>query len=360
MVKLNDSVNKLQWISYLRVIATVCVIIIHISYRVFDGPIGSYFWWVGNVFDSSARFAVPIFVMLSGALLLPKEYKLSLFLKKMTLRIVFPFIFWILFYILFYLFRDIHNEGSVSMSYAFKFIVSNLYNIPNFAFHFWYIYMLIGLYLFIPIIGKWIRIATEKEIEYFLLLWVLNLILCETEFGHKIIDDFNLQIFTGYLGYLILGYYLSRKEINWSKKMVQILSFLFILFGALFTIFGTWLLSLHKGSYDSSFHNYLSINVLILSVGLFLFVKRIGFPHLNWVDIICNFIDKHSYGIYLVHIFVLECFVKLRIDLNFWSMSGKFPIFGVVITTVLCLCISTIMIYLINKLPFGKYISGVS
>ena len=142
--------------------------------------------------------------------------------------------------------------------------------------------------------------------------------------------------------------------------MVQILSFLFILFGALFTIFGTWLLSLHKGSYDSSFHNYLSINVLILSVGLFLFVKRIGFPHLNWVDIICNFIDKHSYGIYLVHIFVLECFVKLRIDLNFWSMSGKFPIFGVVITTVLCLCISTIMIYLINKLPFGKYISGVS
>lgn len=360
MIEIKDTVKKLLWIRDLRVIATVCVIIIHISCRVFDGSIGSYFWWVGNVFDSSVRFAVPVFVMLSGALLLPKEYELGSFFKKKALRIILPFIFWILFYIFFYLLREIHNEGLVSIHYAFKFIISNLYNIPIFASHFWYIYMLIGLYLLIPIIGKWVRIATTREIEYFLVLWLLTVILSETRFGLKLIENLNLNFFSGYLGYLILGYYLSTIKMKWSRKTVLIISFLFILFGALITVFGTWQSSLYKGSYDASFHNYLSLNVLILSMGVFLFVRNLKFSYSNIGNTILNFIDKYSYGIYLIHIFVLECLVKLKLDLNFWSNSGKYPILGMLITTALCLCVSSALICLINKLPYGKYVSGGS
>ncbi|MGC3978992.1 MAG: acyltransferase family protein [Paludibacteraceae bacterium] len=356
---LNNFRNRLQWLRNLRIIATVSVIIIHITCRLLDGTIGTYSWWVGNFFDSSLRFAVPVFVMLSGALLLSKEYELGLFFKKKALRIFLPFLFWIFFYILFYLFREIHNTGSVSVYYVLNYIVSNLYTIPESAYHFWYIYMSIGLYLFVPIIGKWIRIATEKEIEYFLLVWVFVIILSETDFGPKLIGNLNLRIFSGYLGYLILGYYLSLKEIKWRKKTIQRFSFLFIVLGALFTILGTWLLSLSKGSYDARLHDYLSLNTVVLSTGFFLFVKTIELSYSNWLNTICDFVDKHSYGIYLVHVFVLECFVKFRVGLNFWSMSGKFVIFGVLITTVQCLGLSAVSIYMIDKLPFGKYISGV-
>jgi surface polysaccharide O-acyltransferase-like enzyme len=352
--------NQLIWIRDLRVIATISVIVLHVSKSLLSGNIINYNWWVGNIFDSSVRFCVPIFLMISGTLLLPKEYELDIFFKKKTLRIIYPFLFWSIFYNIFLLIRISFHGETYNLFHSFKFIAKNILFGSEFSYHLWYIYMLIGLYLFIPIIGKWVRKATNKEIEYFLIIWCLINVLSLTKVGNEIIHKFNLNYFSGYLGYLILGYYLSRKKFNLKIKLMQWFSLLIFLIGVLITTFGEWILSFYKGEFIYAFYDYLTPNVLLISIGVFLFFKNTRSFNSNSLIRIRNIIDNHSYGIYLVHIFVLECFFKFRVDLHFWSIEGKFPILGIILTTIFCLSSSFVIVYLVNILPFGKYISGVT
>ncbi|NJK87243.1 MAG: acyltransferase family protein [Bacteroidales bacterium] len=147
--------------------------------------------------------------MLTGALLLPKEYELGFFLKKRFLRIVIPFLFWSLIYITYHLGQDIYHGEMKSLSQAIDLILTELSQGADY--HLWYIYMIIGIYLFIPVIGKWVRASTEKEILYFLVIWLITTFL-NLPIPMKYKPDFNLVYFTGYIGYPILGYYLSKKE----------------------------------------------------------------------------------------------------------------------------------------------------
>lgn len=69
-----ESIKK-EWIDYLRVIATVSVIFLHVSAEIptLYKKIPDDIWWIGNFFDGAVRFCVPLFLMISGALLLGKK-----------------------------------------------------------------------------------------------------------------------------------------------------------------------------------------------------------------------------------------------------------------------------------------------
>ena len=81
--------EKIIWIDNLRVIATIAVIMLHVSAPILYkyGSISNYIWNIGNLFDGMVRWCVPIFFMLSGALLLNEDLEISSFLKKRLLRI---------------------------------------------------------------------------------------------------------------------------------------------------------------------------------------------------------------------------------------------------------------------------------
>jgi len=87
--------HKLSYISILRIIATIAVIAIHASSGYLNGSdIAGFDWKYANLINSFTRFSVPVFVMLSGALLLTKEENTSEFYKKRLLKLCYPFIFW--------------------------------------------------------------------------------------------------------------------------------------------------------------------------------------------------------------------------------------------------------------------------
>ncbi|POR16914.1 hypothetical protein BWK58_15200, partial [Flavobacterium columnare] len=93
--------ENLYWITSLRVLATFSVIFLHTSAEILYqyGKTSNANWWIGNIYDSSVRFCVPIFLMISGALILSKDYKnITEYLKKRVLRIIFPFLFWSIVY----------------------------------------------------------------------------------------------------------------------------------------------------------------------------------------------------------------------------------------------------------------------
>jgi surface polysaccharide O-acyltransferase-like enzyme len=70
--------------------------------------------------------------------------------------------------------------------------------------------MLIGLYLAIPVLNRWVTNADTNLVLYFILVWFFGLIFDFFDLNfHK---DFSLTIFTGYLGYLILGYFIAHRS----------------------------------------------------------------------------------------------------------------------------------------------------
>ena len=92
-----QSKSVVQYLDSLRALATIGVILIHISSPLVNMTWSKNmpYWWVGNVADSLVRFAVPVFLMLSGATMLGKEYSLTDFYKKRFLRVFLPFVFWL-------------------------------------------------------------------------------------------------------------------------------------------------------------------------------------------------------------------------------------------------------------------------
>jgi surface polysaccharide O-acyltransferase-like enzyme len=124
------------------------VIITHVA----AGPVHRYNfstdpqWWVGNIYDSFIHYCVPVFVMITGALLLPQTITLKSFLQKRVKRIFIPFLFWSVVYIYFTL-DDYSND--LTLFFVLKTVTAKLlYGASD---HLWYIYMIIGLYLFVPI-----------------------------------------------------------------------------------------------------------------------------------------------------------------------------------------------------------------
>ena len=133
--------------------------------------------------------------MISGALLLNRDIEILSFLKKKTVRLIYPLAFYII----------------------FTTFVFSIY--PNVITGFWYAFMMVGIYLAIPIVNIFIRNAEFKEIEYFLIIFLLVSLFYQILFENNIETNLDLNFFMGPFSYLILGYYLSKKDLTKSLRI---------------------------------------------------------------------------------------------------------------------------------------------
>ncbi len=351
-------VAKTTNISYydtLRALATLGVIIIHIASPLVNMTYGKnmQFWWVGNLIDSGARFAVPVFLMLSGATLLAKECSFYEFYKKRFLRVFVPFIFWLLIYWGYRYLMLLPHQKPLDFSATINWAIQ-LFLKEGVSKHFWYIYMILFLYLFIPFINKALLHFRTKTLLYLILFWLLltvifkstpfNLYGWANNFGSKILGFFL------HAGYLFLGYYLSMYVKNSQKlKFSAITVFMLsILFCAIYSYYA----SKNAGKLNLSMYSYLSINTIIQTIAIFLWIKNIKFEnkHVTWLQ---NAVSNYSYGIYLVHILIIGVLFRNGI---YWNFTH--PILSLPLLLVVVLICSFGIIYIIRKIPLGKYISG--
>ncbi|MFC2063832.1 acyltransferase, partial [Chloroflexota bacterium] len=157
------------WLNNSRILAIFVVLLAHSADVVIvTNQIGTYNWWIGNVYDILGRWSVPVFVMVSGALLLNPSRKedLNTFYRKRLSRILLPILFWSVFYILITI---RFGEYWLGHSPSFSSILMDLAAGKPF-FHLWFLYMILGLYLFTPFLRKIVENTTRKELRLFVIL----------------------------------------------------------------------------------------------------------------------------------------------------------------------------------------------
>ncbi len=335
-----------QWINHLRITATFAVIFLHVCSPILYlfGKISGENWWTGNIYDSFVRFCVPIFLMISGTFILPKKYTLKDYFQKRFSRIIYPFVFWSLVYTVFnYFYFEPQKWNTVEF---FTKIYDDFRN--GASFHLWYIYMLIGIYLILPIFSKWVQNATRNEIVFFLAIWFLVL-FWDLPFLKEHSTKIDLRHFSGYIGYPILGYFLAHRL---KPNVTPWIAVLLFVAGVFVTAASTFQETLEDFNFDGIFYRYLTPNVVIASVGIFLASRTMRF----FTKPIPKFlvpVGKYSYGIYLSHLLVLMFFEKFGLD---WQIAN--PLISIPLISILCLMASLILTIILNKIPFGKHISG--
>lgn len=347
--------DNIQWLDTLRALATLSVIIIHVSSPLVNMTFGKNmpYWWIGNVVDSSVRFAVPLFLILSGATMLGKEYKTGEFYKKRVLRVLVPFLFWMVIYWIFrwamLLPKQQPHEFQAILSWA-----ADIFLKEGISKHFWYIYMILSIYLFLPFVGKAIRKLNDRMILFIILGWIiLNFVFRSFPINQYSWSGDYANKLLGYFlhsGYLILGYYLSRIPVR-SRKIRFSAAGFFILSVAISAVF-TYIFSKNALRLNLSMYSYLLINTTIQSIAIFMLAKDLNIKNkfVSWTQ---QTISNYSYGIYLVHILVLGIFFRNGI---FWTMAH--PLISLPVLVALTLITSFGIIFVLRKIPFGKYVSG--
>ena len=309
-----------NYISNLRNLATFAVIVLHVTapFVLKFNKITFASWQLANLIDSMLRFGVPVFVMISGAVLLDRSEPLNIFLSKRLKRIFLPFLFWSIVY---FIFTYVGHFQKFSVAQLAQILTDKL--LKGTYYHLWYIYMILGVYLFVPIVRKWVQNSTRQELHYFLILWAITLFI-NTDIA-KYIPSIEVLYFSKYIGYLILGHYLDKYiEIDRSKLALYLILFSL---GATLTIVSTSYLSITENKLNITYYNYLSPNVCLMAIGIFL----LGKSSLQQTHSVLINLDRHSYGIYLVHVLILHYVYRIILPFKF-NTSSPFSLFVFIIS----------------------------
>lgn len=292
-----SSPTRLVYADVLRLFAILAVVFLHVSARALvKAHAFSAVWWAGNLFDSLSRWSVPVFVMISGALLLGtiRDESVSEFLNRRFRKILIPFFSWSGVYLVF---RTTILHEHFDLMECGKYLSKE----PAF-YHLWFMYVILGLYLITPLLRVMLKQAQDADLRYFLSLWLLFACILPLSANLTGITlGIPMEFVTGYVGYFLLGHYLHQRPALPKSWLLSA----FIL-GALLTLGGTWALTLKKhGFLDQVLFSYFSPNVVLMAIALYGWFQGQSFPTSWSGDSWVKQLSGCSFGIYLCHPLIL-------------------------------------------------------
>ena len=294
------------WVDFVKVIAIFLVVLLHSAapwlYRF--GQISDFDWQIGNIIDSATRVSVPLFFMSTGYLLLSKPVSLKTYFNKRVKRIVVPWLAWSCIYLVY---KSLRSGIPITISDGFlEFLNGDVY------FHFWFLYALVGLYLFIPIISWFIETDLQKRSLYFLIVWIitasaipfLNTVTRYTT-SYELNIAVDLSMFAGFSGYLIAGLLIGKFKPS-KPQSIAIASACAI--GIILTIVGTSMGTYRLGRFAEYFYEYTAPNIVLAAFAAFVILKKFGMTIRQNTKLSYTFarMGYATLGIYLVHPMILN------------------------------------------------------
>ena len=387
--------NRVVWVDWLRVAACFMVIIVHATEPFYLGGEGSQIltaadaYW-SSLFDSFVRACVPLFIVASSYLQFPLHYSSGEFLRRRAVRILVPFALWSVVYAL------VWGEPAENFQ-------NLLFNFNYAAGHLWFVYMLIGVYLLMPLLSPWAERVGKRELQVYLGIWVFTTFIplirdvvgggfdgMEVIYG---VSGLPRQALTplwgeaswntygtfyyisGFVGYLLLGLYFRRfvGELSWRKTLaIAIPCYL----GGFAVVFGGFLRRVFEMSqgvfpveglvekavwWETTWCND-TIGVVLMTMAWLLLFKKIKYSGGFYQKVLLP-ISKASYGVYLMHLLLL---VPICGAVREWlgvGLDGRLGVWTspveIALSAVAGFVVTVVVAVLLQRIPkIGKYIVG--
>jgi surface polysaccharide O-acyltransferase-like enzyme len=380
------------WIDWMRVAACFMVILVHSTEPFYLGGNGSLilnqadaFW--SSFFDSFVRACVPLFIVASSYLQFPIHYSAGEFVRRRSVRILIPFLVWTVVYALVWG-EPVENFRNL------------IFNFNYASGHLWFVYMLIGIYMIMPLLSPWAEKVGKRELQVYLAIWVFTLFIPLIRdwvggtmaftygpsglprqtlyplWGETSWNSYGIFYYiSGFIGYLFLGLYLRKfvGELSWGKTLaIAIPSYL----AGFAVVFGGFLRRVYESAegvfpvgglvekavwWETTWCND-TIGVALMTLAWILLFRKITADGAFYKKVLLP-VSKASYGMYLCHLLIL---VPICGWFRGWLGSGAEGILGFwttpveIVTSAVCgFVLTAIASIILQKIPkIGKYIIG--
>lgn len=343
-----SSIDRNLSFSWLRVLGTIAVIALHVLFSgagIHEDNISDSQYIVTEMIVSLTMWAVPIFLMVSGALLLDpaREITIAKILRKYLKRVLVALVICsVLFRII-----DIVMDGEPFTFFNLMGALEDLFMGDGWS-HLWYLYLLVGIYLCLPFFRMIARHLDRSSAILLLVLSLVFLSILPTLEGFELYSAFYIPVQTIYPFYFFLGYILKQKILiksnsdhTFSSVSVRSESttattstadsqardalpnisdcrvnsqaaWALLIIGMLLSLLFSWM-SYQSGFENFSvFRNYYALPVIMQSVGIFMLFMKWKPAKLSGIVAL---IDSQSFGIYLLHM------ILVRLILRYWGFN---------------------------------------
>lgn len=325
--------------------------------------------WV-TLINSALRPAVPLFVLASSYLLFPLKTDVSTFARRRFGRVLVPFIVWSLLYCFI---PPLGSGGSIDVAANLKALLFNF--VMTSSGHLWFVYMLIGVYILMPLLSPWIEQVSRKGEKVFLILWAFTTILpllrplaenltgSDALWGECPWNPFGTFYYvSGFIGFIVMGHYIRTYagEVSWKKTLAIAVPFWLVGFAV--TAGGFWYFMPKAAGFPISAPyetgvmmettwNFSTFGVMMQTMAYFFIFRKISASGCFYQHVVLP-VSKLSYGMYLMHMFALTpVFAWVRS----WGIATPLVmLISAVITFVICAISARILAFL----PKSKYIVG--
>jgi surface polysaccharide O-acyltransferase-like enzyme len=339
-------VNRYIWIDNARITSCIAIVLLHTaSGLVYNTPnLNGMEWWSANLYNAFTRWSAPFFLMITGALLLDplnKDDVLTFYRKRLG-RIVVPILVWTLFYGCIRLIDAYSGHTPLTKALG-NLGIDILAGKPYY--HLWYLYMLVGLYLFLPLLRYCVAAAPRKDLVILCCAWFLiamsNSIISSCTQGQSSAKlSFFLGSFFNFAPYCLAGYLIATAKSIPDKRLLWTGFCIMGCASALVT------LVLGEIPCRGKFYCYgfLSIPTVIMAIALFMIFSRFEKPFVN--SRFVRFAAPLTFGVYLLHPAILKGLTLLHIDVRAFLPAVSIPL-------VACLAavISGLAIAVLSRIP---------
>ncbi len=314
------------WIDNARIAAVGAVVFLHVASPVVKeaDPVGSISWWIGNLCDSAGRWGVPVFVMISGMLLLDpgKTESAVEFYRKRASRVLVPLAFWTVFFLLWVSKGPlVRGEGIPWLFWAERTVTGRPF------YHMWFLYMIVGFYLFVPFLRKIVRQSSPHELLFLVAtlfgISMANFALNQAGAGH---DQLFINRFLLYLPFFLAGHLIGSTPLKLNRMAVLLV----FLLSVVLTSLGCYL-SARRGNLTEGMYFYgdLSVTVVPMSVSMMFLLKGLSFPLISAQT--AERLASLTLGIYLIHPVFIDALDLFGISPLLFHPALSIPLMAVLV-----------------------------
>lgn len=381
MTSTDPTANRAIWVDWMRVAACFMVMLVHSTEPFYLGGEGAQiltrsdaFW--AAFFDSFVRACVPLFIVASSFLQFPLHYTTGEFFRRRAVRVLIPFAIWTVVYALVWG-EPVENFRGLLLNFNYA------------AGHLWFVYMLVGLYLIMPLLSPWAEKVSKKELQIYLGIWLLTTLLPLVRdwaaggelavtygpfglprqalyplWGEASWNGYGVFYYlSGMIGYLLLGLYFRRfvGQLSWGKTLAIALpaylaGFAISFGGFLRRVLASGDVFPKSGTIDLAVRWETTwcndtVGVALMTIAWILLFRKITADGRFYQRVLLP-VSKASYGMYLCHLLVL-----VPVSAYFRPLCPT-PV-AILVTAVVTFVVVAAFSVFVQRIPkAGKWIIG--